>query len=77
MSLDTKCHKCGKQGHIATVCQSSAQNSKASSRGPNRRRKAGNTKWEETQAKEDPPTNFKDDLALFTDGIASTSPIWV
>ena len=74
---DAKCHKCGKQGHIATVCRSSAQNSKASSRGPNRRRKAGNTKWVETQAEEDPPTNSKDDLALFTIGSASTSPIRV
>ena len=54
--------------------QLSVQNSKASLWGPNSRRKAGNTKWVET---EDTPTNSKDDLALFTVGCASTSPIRV
>ena len=70
---EAKCHKCGKQGHIATVCRSGAK--KTSSQGPNRRRNTGNTKWVETQAEEETPADSNDDMALFTVGSASSSPI--
>ena len=39
---EVKCHKCGKQGHIATVCRSGTK--KTNSQGPKRRHNTGNTK---------------------------------
>ena len=80
---ESTCHQCGKQGHIAVVCRSKAKatlngtrNNGTRNNGNRNRRTSEQAKWVETP-NDNASSTQADDIAVFTVGRNSPSPITV